>query len=64
MSVVVSVLHDELKLLVDLVVLGFGAGSLLLGVGIAAKVVVGTAAGSTLVILFVQGLLSYVIDYF
>ena len=59
-GIVVSVLHDELELLVDLVVLGLGAGgqvALQFGVRIAAKVVItGTPPGTTFVVLLIEGL--------
>ena len=52
-------LHDQLKLLIDLVVLGLGAWSevgLQLGVRVPAEVVIRTATRTTFVILFAQSL--------
>ena len=52
-------LHDQLKLLIDLVVLGLGAWSevgLQLGVRVPAEVVIGAATRTTFVILFAQSL--------
>jgi hypothetical protein len=54
------VLHDELELLVDLIVLGLSAGgqvALQFGVRIAAQVVItGTTTGTTFMVLFIEGL--------